>query len=268
MLKKRTLTTLVVLPIFIAAAWFGGWWFTALMALAGLLAAWEFYRLVSRAKAPTMTRFGLIFVLLFIASPNLGFGDFSTIQSRLLVIAVMLSLVWLLIRPQKETAFASWVWSLGGVIYLGLLLSHVVALRGLENGRDWVFFALITNTFSDSTAYLVGKTWGRRRLAPNISPKKTWEGVAGGIIGAVIGGTALFYLLEFLAGFGLGQALVLSVFISLAGQLGDLVESLFKRNMGAKESSNLLPGHGGFLDRIDSVVFVSVLVYYYVLWLF
>lgn len=265
MLKNRVLTTLVMSPFVFAAIWFGGWWFTALTTLCGLMAAWEYYRLVERAKAPAMTRFGLIFVLLFLTSPNLFPGDFTTNQARLLILGVMLSLVWLLLRPNKETAFASWVWSLGGVIYLGLLFSHAVALRGLPNGRDWVFFAVITNIFSDSAAYFIGRRWGRHRLAPNISPKKTLEGAAGGIIGAVIGGTSLFYLLGFPTSFALSQALVLSILISLAGQSGDLVESLFKRNMGAKESGNLLPGHGGFLDRIDSVIFVSVLVYYYVL---
>jgi len=265
MLKERILTTLVVLPLFVAAAWFGGWWFTALVALFGLCAAGEFYRLVSKAKTPTMTRFGLAFVLLLIASPNLSYGDFATKQICILVLGIVISLVWLLFLRQKEMAFSSWVWSLGGVIYLGLLFSHAVALRGVTYGRNWVFFAIITNSCSDAAAYFIGRAWGRHHLAPNISPKKTWEGATGGIIGAVIAGVALSYLLNFPQEFGLGQAIFLSVLVSLAGQSGDLVESLFKRNMGAKESGNLLPGHGGVLDRIDSHIFVSVLLYYYAL---
>jgi len=265
MLKQRILTTLVVLPVFLAANWFGGWWFVALIALCGLAAAWEFYRLVSKAKAPAMTRLGLVFILLLLASPALGYGDFITVQGRLLVLGVVISLLWLLFRRQKETAFASWVWSLGGIIYLGFLFSHAIALRSLDGGRDWVFFAVIANMFSDSAAYFIGRAWGKHRLAPNISPKKTWEGAAGGFIGAIIAGIALFYILAFPAGFGLLQAIVLAVLVSLAGQAGDLVESLFKRNMDARESGRLLPGHGGFLDRIDSVIFVSVLVYYFVL---
>lgn len=268
MLKKRILTTLVLLPVFFAANWFGGWWFTALIAVAGLLAAWEFYSLVAKAKAPVMTWLGLVFVLLLIASPSLKYGDLATIQARILMLGTVLSLVWLLFLRQKETAFASWVWSMGGIVYLGLLLSHATAVREFAYGRDWVFFATITNTFSDSAAYFIGRAWGRHRLAPNISPKKTWEGAAGGIIGAVITGIALFYILDFPASFSIIQAITLSALISLAGQTGDLVESLFKRNMGAKESGNLLPGHGGFLDRLDSVVFVAVLVYYYVIWRF
>lgn len=268
MLKKRLLTTLAALPVFIGATWFGGWWFTALTAFAGLMAAWEFYRLVTKAKTPTMTGFGMVFVLLLIASPSLNYGSFAAIQARILVPGVIISLVWLLFLRQKDSAFASWAWTLGGVLYLGLLLSHVTALRGLDNGRGWVFFAVITNAFSDSAAYFAGRAWGRHHLAPVISPKKTWEGSAGGIIGAVISGIALRYILDLPAGFGIGQVIILSVLISLAGQVGDLVESLFKRNVGAKESSNLLPGHGGFLDRLDSVVFIGVLVYYYVIWLF
>ena len=267
MLKQRILTTLAGLPLFIAAVWFGGWWFTALVAFCGLCAAWEFYRLVSKAKTPTMTSFGLALVLLLMASPSLSYGNFATNQTLLLVIGVIISLVWLLFRRQKETAFASWAWTLGGILYLGFLFSHAAALRELSFGRDWVFFAVITNSCSDTAAYFIGRAWGRHHLAPNISPKKTWEGAAGGLAGALIGGVASFYLLNFPMGFGMGQMLVLSVFISLIGQAGDLVESLFKRNMGAKESGNLLPGHGGLLDRIDSLIFVSVLVYYYALWL-
>lgn len=267
MIKKRIITSLVWLPLAIAAIWFGAPWFTVLIALFALLAIWEFYHLVSHAKAPTLTRFGLIYTLLFIASPHLSFGDFSTNQTLLLTSAIMISLIWLLVRPQKETAFTSWVWSLGGVIYLGLLLSYLVALRGLEAGREWVFFALFINAGSDTAAYFIGRTWGRRRLAPSISPGKTWEGAVGGVFGAVLIGTALFYLLELPASFSYVQAVLLSILISVAGQLGDLVESLFKRNMYVKESGNLLPGHGGFLDRVDSVVFVGVVVYYYVIWI-
>ena len=267
MLRKRIMTSLVWLPFAIAAIWFGAPWFTLLVALFALLAIWEFYHLVSRAKAPTLTRFGLIYTLLFIASPHLSFGDFSTNQTMLLTSAVMISLIILLVRPQKETAFASWVWSLGGIIYLGLLLSYLVALRGMEAGREWVFFAICVNASSDAIAYFIGRAWGRRRLAPNISPGKTWEGAVGGIFGAILGGTLLFNILEMPVSFSYVQAVLLSIIISVAGQLGDLVESLFKRNMEVKESGNLMPGHGGFLDRVDSVVFVSVVVYYYVIWL-
>ena len=117
---------------------------------------------------------------------------------------------------------------------------------------------------SDSAAFLVGQALGRHRMAPSISPGKTWEGAIGGLLGAVIIG--VLFTLPTALGLPLsyGQAIVLSLLVSIFGQLGDLVESLLKRNMGMKESGKLIPGHGGVLDRIDSVVFSCMVVYYYV----
>jgi phosphatidate cytidylyltransferase len=175
---------------------------------------------------------------------------------------VVLSLIWLLVRPQKEEGFVGWIWTLAGILYLGWLLSHFVALRGLDDGQNWVFLALFATFASDTTAYFVGRAWGRHKLAPTISPGKTWEGTIAGFLGAII--VSLLFTLPLPLGYG--QAILIGFLISLFGQIGDLTESLFKRKMGVKDSGRLLPGHGGFLDRIDSVVFAGVVVYYYVIW--
>lgn len=261
MLKKRVITTAVLLPLALVIIWFGEPWFTILIAITGLLAFHEFCKLVAASKALPLTYFGLIWTLLFILSPHL---DYSFTTPILLSSALIVSLVWLLLRPEKEKAFSGWVWTIAGILYVGWLLSYLVALRGLEDGRDWVFFVLLTNASSDSAAYFIGKAWGRHRLATNISPNKTWEGTIAGALGAVVMGVVLVTFLELPIGYG--GAILLSFLVSVFGQLGDLAESLFKRDIGVKESSQLLPGHGGFLDRIDSVVFASVVVYYYVIW--
>ena len=114
-------------------------------------------------------------------------------------------------------------------------------------------------------AFFVGKLLGRHRLAPNISPAKTWEGAVGGVLGSIL--VSLFFVLPTPLELPLsyGQAIVLGLLVSVFGQLGDLVESLLKRNMQVKDSGNAIPGHGGFLDRIDSVIFAGVVVYYYIM---
>jgi len=273
MLKKRVLTALWGIPLLVAAVWFDKPlpWFTILVAIFGVLAAFEFYRTVAVAKAAPLTYFGLVWTLLFILSGNPDllsilepYFDLSLLTPLLLTSAVVLSLIWLVFRPQKEGAFVSWAWTMAGLLYIGWLMSYFVALRGLDNGRDWVFFALFTTFGSDTTAFFVGSALGRHHLAPRISPKKTWEGVIGGVLGAII--VSLLLAMFFNLPLNYGQAIFLGLLVSIFGQLGDLVESLFKRNMGVKDSGRLMPGHGGALDRIDSVVFAGIVVYYYVIW--
>jgi len=270
MLKKRVITTLCLLPVAIVIIWFGDPWFTILLAIVGLLAVYEFYGLVAASKLPPLTYFGLIWTLLFILSrnPNLlsilePHFDLTLLTPLLLTSAVVLSLTWLLLRPHKENAFSRWVWTMAGIFYVGWLLSYLTALRGIDAGRDWVFLALFTNAGSDTTAFFIGKTWGRHHLAPSISPNKTWEGAIAGLFGAIIIGLIFVTVLNLPLSYA--QTILLSLLVSIFGQLGDLAESLFKRNTGVKESGKLLPGHGGLLDRMDSLIFSSVLVYYFAL---
>ena len=262
MLKKRIITALGSIPLLIAVIWFGEPWFTILVAIWGLLAAFEFYRLVAASKVSPLTYFGLIWTLLFILSPHF---NYDILLPLLLTSAVIPSLIWLLLRRQKEGAFIGWAWTIGGIFYIGWLLSYFVALRGLEDGRNWVFLALFITFAADTAAFFVGRAWGKHRLAPRISPGKTWEGAIAGVFGAII--VSLLFTIPTPLQLPLiyWQAILLGLLVSVFGQLGDLVESLLKRNMGVKESGRLLPGHGGFLDRTDSVVFTGVVVYYYVI---
>jgi phosphatidate cytidylyltransferase len=265
LLKKRVITALWGLPLLIAAIWFDKPlpWFTVLVAIWGLLAVSEFYKIAAASKILPLTYFGLVWTLLFILSPHF---DYNSLIPLLLTSGVILSQIWLLLRRQKEAAFIDWAWTIAGILYLGWLLSHFVALRGLDDGRNWVFFALFTTFGSDTAAFFIGKVLGRHRLAPSISPGKTWEGTIGGIFGAII--VSLLFTLPTPLRLPLSywQAILLGLLVSIFGQLGDLVESLLKRNAGVKDSGKLLPGHGGFLDRIDSIVFAGVVVYYYVIW--
>ncbi len=275
MLKKRVITSLCGISILVPLVWFDKPlpWFTVLTAICGLLAAFEFYRLVAASNTPPLTNFGLPWTLLCILSRDSKllsilepYFNLNLLTPLLLTTAVMLSLIWLLRREQKEKAFASWAWTIAGSLYAGWLLSFMVALRGVDNGRNWVFFALFTTFASDITAFFVGRALGKHHLAPRISPAKTWEGAIGGAFGSII--VSLLFILPTPLNLHLnwGQAILLGLLVSIFGQFGDLVESLFKRNMGVKDSGRLLPGHGGALDRIDSIVFAGIVVYYYVIW--
>jgi len=280
MLKTRVITALVIVPIPVAAIWFGTPWFTALVAVVAVLAVHEFYRLAAAAGASPLVNLGAFLTLLLVLarSPEIvslvePHFDPDLIPPLLLTLATALPLLWLLLRGRTSGAFVNWAWTLGGVLYIGWLLGHVVALRGTVDGRNWVFLVILATVASDTAAFFVGRALGRHRLAPQISPNKTREGAAAGVVGAMAislvfvapslfgAGNALY-----IEGFIHWQALVLGLLVSVFGQFGDLAESLLKRNAGVKDSGRLLPGHGGILDRVDSIVFAGIVVYYFVVW--
>jgi phosphatidate cytidylyltransferase len=279
-LLKRILTVLVTLPLVIAATWFQQPvpWFTILILVWSGVATWEFYSLNKKNGLKPMMYFGIVISLLLVAvrEPRFVSGLNTNSGSLLLAIftiAIVIPLIWMLKREPHNEAFISWAWTLAGICYVGFLMGHLVALRDLEYGRNWVFFALLATFASDTAAFFVGRGLGRHKLAPVISPSKTWEGSMGGILGA--GLISLVFLPSafftwsnplHLPGLNVFSAITLAILVSIFGQLGDLVESLFKRNMKAKDSGSILPGHGGALDRVDSVAFAGVMVYYFV-WL-
>ena len=261
MLKKRVITALLGLPLLVAVVWFDKPlpWFTVFIAIWGLLAAYEFYRLVGVSRIYSLTVFGLLFTLLIIISPHYP----SPFAAPLLVtLVVVLPLIWLVLRQRVEGAFTGWAWMVVGFLYVGWMLSFLVDLR-LEAGRNWVFFALFTTFGSDSAAYFIGRVLGRHRLAPRISPHKSWEGAIGGLLGAAAMSLLFTLSTPLQITLSIGQGIILALLVSIFGQIGDLAESLLKRNTGAKESGTVFPGHGGFLDRMDSVVFAGITVYLY-----
>jgi len=148
-----------------------------------------------------------------------------------------------------------------GVLYVGFFIPHVALLRQQPEGWRWVLFTVYSAMGSDSGAYFAGRAYGRRKLMPAVSPSKTVEGAVGGLVGAAIIG-ALCWLI-FFRELPLGETLGVAVAIGVLAQLGDLCESALKRGFGAKDSGWIIPGHGGILDRLDSLLFPFVFSYYY-----
>ena len=149
---------------------------------------------------------------------------------------------------------------LAGIVYIFGCWKCAIPLRELN--PHWLMYALLVNWVGDMGAYYVGSRWGRHKMAPRVSPNKSWEGAAASVVASVL--VAGAYLLRFVPGVAVAQAVALTVAANAAGQLGDLTESAMKRGAGLKDSGAMLPGHGGFLDRVDSTLFSLPLIYAYV----
>jgi phosphatidate cytidylyltransferase len=153
-----------------------------------------------------------------------------------------------------------------GIFYIGFLLSHISLIRTMVNGKQWILFLILTVWAGDVFALLSGSLLGRHKLYPKISPNKTYEGLAGGIIGSIM--VALAFALLFIPQLKIGLCILLAIGLGVLGQLGDFTESMLKRGAQVKDSGSLIPGHGGMLDRLDSFLFSAPFLHYSLLFLF
>jgi phosphatidate cytidylyltransferase len=257
---RRIYTVLLIVPLLYGAIrYLPPFAFTGLVLLAGCLSLLELYRLYFQAASPALAvSVGLVGCAALILGPH----EPTLVPVALLaaVVAVLsIPLVAELPRPERlrEGAIV-----LTGMLYIGLTLSYLVAVRLLPGGDSLVLFLLLVTWAGDTAAYYVGTLYGRRALAPRISPNKTVEGLAGGLAGATLVAYAARWW--FASEFSVVDTLVLGVFLTFVGLWGDLAESCMKRSVGVKDSGGLLPGHGGMLDRLDSLLFTAPAFYYYV----
>jgi phosphatidate cytidylyltransferase len=260
---RRWLTALVLGPLLVAVVALGPRWaFISLVSAAVIVCLYEYYRMVSPGAQPRTTAWILLGAALPLA---FALGGAPEALAFMVLGAVVLFNVFVLkgdVRPSILDLLAK---EFLGLAYVGLLLSYFVLLRDLDAGRFWVLFVIGVAFAEDTGAYYVGRTVGRRRLCPALSPGKTVEGTVGGLAAALA--AALVGRSLFTAQMPLATCLTLGLLIGVAGQSGDLFESLIKRTSGVKDTGGLLPGHGGLLDRVDSLIFSAPLVYYYNLFL-
>lgn len=256
---KRWISGLILAPSLILFILYAPAWLFFLLILAAIyVGLTEFYRLVWPGIPPGQKNLAIL----------LGFGlalamacpDRRGFSAGLLGV----TFIWFIGALFRKEEFPVRVQEMGrhllGLLYVVLLLGHLIFMRELAQGKIWILFTLVSVYCGDTTAFYVGRAWGKRKLAPALSPNKTIEGGWGAVGGSMAG--ALFFKVFFFPELGIVPAALLGAGIGAIGQSGDLFESLLKRSASVKDSGALIPGHGGFLDRIDSVLFAVPFVYY------
>ncbi len=263
MLKQRLRSTAVAFPITIAAFWFGEPWFTGLIIVLAVLSSLELYRLTLPERGRKLTSVvGALCAVTLIFARHI---EDRYVLSLVITLIVALPMIFCLFRRQPQGNLLSWAWIVSGAFYIGWLFGYWIDIRALPEGRSLALVVVLATICYDSAAYFVGIAWGKTHLAPSLSPKKTWEGAVGGMLGAVAACLILKVLLTL--SLGVWTLALMGIIISVFAQLGDLVVSLFKRNAGVKDAGSLMPGHGGVLDRIGSTIFTAVAAFYFLTWI-
>lgn len=267
MLPQRLKSAAVLLPVALLPTVLGDPWYSLALAAIAALAYLEFDDMMKQGGLSPLRKAGLFFTLLFVANGYLlarGLGDHTP---YILAAAALVPLVLLMSRPLQHGAAEAWALTLAGSLYVGWLLSLFILLRNLPQGLSWALIALLTTFCCDSAAYLAGRALGTHKMVPHLSPGKTWEGAFGGFA-AAIAASPLLVLIFNVSGpylridLSLPQAVALGAAVGIMAQLGDLAESLLKRSVQAKDAGSLIPGHGGMLDRLDSLLFSVAAVYF------
>lgn len=247
-LKMRVLSALVLIPIAVAAVWLGGVTFHALLAVGGLLILIEWMTL-ARVPQPLVIGVGALWVVLFAVLPAVV-GDFDPAIGLIVVLAT----AGLLVAVGLVLSHAAVRWIGYGVAYVGLPVLALVWLRGLDDGLALVAWVFLLVWATDIGGYFAGRAIGGPKLAPRLSPNKTWAGLVGGMALAAVAGAAVAAVTDLADVAVLAAA---SAVLAVWEQVGDILESAVKRHFGAKDSGRLIPGHGGIMDRVDGLIFVA-----------
>jgi phosphatidate cytidylyltransferase len=251
----RIIVSIVAIPLIILTILFGKIYFLIFISAVSSIALYEFLTFSKNKNSYPQVNVSLILGLLFIWNVYFSFIDFQI----LLLLSILLTSLIELFRD-KNSAIINLGITYLGILYIPIFLSSLIYLREYDkifyyNGAYLILGIIVSIWTCDSAAYFVGIKIGKHKIFPRVSPKKSWEGSIAGLISAIIAMVILQkYLLDFIT---FRQALIMGIVIGVFGQIGDLIESLFKRDAGVKDSSNLIPGHGGFFDRFDSLIFIA-----------
>ncbi len=270
----RVVVAAIGIPVAVLVVYLGGWALVGMIGVIAVLACLEFYRLAETKGVRPLRGLGAALAALFVVMAMLARTEgpdaarFGTLLIVGALVTATLSIWRVGVAGQPLLSVSA---TLTGALYTGALLSFAVFLRYLPghesawHGAALLFAPILLTWASDTFAYFVGRSLGTRKLIPSVSPGKTVQGAVGAIIGAVVTGMAYSLLLASFSTYQLSvvQGALLGLAVSVVAQIGDLAESLFKRDAGVKDSGRLLPGHGGALDRFDSLLFALPLGYYF-----
>jgi phosphatidate cytidylyltransferase len=280
---KRVLTAVVLVPIVLVIVfWAPGWFFAAVLAFIACLTSAEYLDLVKAyGSRPFRTPVYFFLLLSVITAGTLSSGHSGAkllpvffAVALLFAIAVIVVLIAAMARENLRESLPDAAFSLLALPYITLPLVAIISLRAGELGPFVVLYLLVIVWAGDIAAFFVGRSLGKNKLAPRISPNKTWEGSLASVAASIIVGGALAYGVVWYQGFFGDKAAasrvaaiagLAAIPINIAAQLGDLVESMIKRGAGVKDSGSILPGHGGMLDRIDALLFAAPVLWYYAL---
>lgn len=261
----RTIVSIMLVALVLVVVYiFPEYLFCAVIASFVAVALWEFFRLVERRGIFVYKYFGtligtLVPIVVFFGN---GLPDLKHLEPMLIVVASLMALTLQFIRKDNaRDHLVSVAITLFGLFYIGWFFSFFMKIRLLDNGANLVMFLIVVTKSTDIGAYLIGRKLGRTELIPRISPKKTKEGTVGGIFVSLICAVTIG---RHLTGFSMMHLCVLGVVLATLGQVGDLAESLIKRDCGAKDSGRVLAGIGGMLDLIDSLLFTAPIFYFYI----
>jgi len=280
-MATRILVGAVGIPALLATVWLGGWVFSAVVIGISTIALWEFYNLSATKHAEANRSVGIAWGVLLQLAVAVGASmavltspSWLLLIGSLLVIGTLVTLAAELWRNLPNAVLNTAI-TIVGVVYVSLSLASLIFMRAIPEGTLGSVpgllpqgAALVLMTFAsvwaaDSAAYFVGLAIGRHKMFPRVSPKKSWEGAAGGFLAAVAAFWGLASVLT--PGMPWPHSAAAGVIVGLVGPIGDLAESLLKRDAEIKDSSQIIPGHGGFLDRFDSMLFVAPLVMIYIM---
>ena len=283
MLIKRVITAFGLAIVGIPAMYFGGYYYFALITFLLGVAAWEYGRMFTKAgyKIPGLLLIGCVVLIAVVrellmdpAAAALRINFPPDLAGAALTLSVFAAMTWHLFDYEKgrDRAASDFAVTTAGIVYMGWIGSYLIDLRNMSGGLWWLAIVLPTIWVTDMGAYFVGSRFGKHQLSRRISPKKTWEGYWGGVLFGTLtaaGLTILWHSFSFQGpAIAWWQGAALGAALSAFSILGDLGESMFKRQAGVKDASNFFPGHGGVLDRIDSWMWGAALGYFFIIWFF
>jgi phosphatidate cytidylyltransferase len=255
-LAMRVASALVIFGMFLGSLLLGGWWFTAFICLTMVVGVGEFYATVRSDDYRPLALFGLLGVVFMGIGAHLS-GPVA-IAGWGAAFAIV-TILFLALSPRRQPLEDASV-TIGGMAWVGLLSFAVLIAQGPQPVA-YILFVVLVVAINDIGAYFVGRSLGRRKMAPSISPQKTWEGLFGGLIAGLVAASILATFPAWEA-IGLARALVAAAVIGIISPIGDAAESMVKRSLGVKDMGSVLPGHGGILDRVDGFVLVVPAIYY------